>query len=134
MILREVAKQFFEKEQQIKVRIAEKHIDSYEELVQTLIEELVRDDKKLGFDPKRIKVVDFGEYQGTLVFVIGGTGYQPSDHWYVKVGYGSCSGCDTLQSIHDYSQLNKPPTPKQIKDYWTLMLHVVQGIRKMEDE
>ena len=30
-------------------------------------------------------------------------GYQPSDYWYVRVSYGSCCGCDTLQSITDCS-------------------------------
>lgn len=83
-------------------------------------------------DPDRIVEIDHGEYQGTLVFVVGGSGYQPSDYWYVKVGYGSCSGCDTLESIRGYS--DDPPTESQVADYLTLALHVVQGLKKMGDE
>lgn len=52
--------------------------------------------------PERIHQIDDGDYQGTLIFVIGAGGYQPSRYWYVKVGYGSCSGCDTLQAIRGY--------------------------------
>lgn len=37
------------------------------------------------------------------VYVIPEECYQPSDYWYVRVAYGSCCGCDTLQSITDCS-------------------------------
>ena len=37
---------------------------------------------------ERIHRIDDGDYQGTLVFVIGGKGYQLSTYWYVKVSYG----------------------------------------------
>jgi hypothetical protein len=83
-------------------------------------------------DPDRIHEIDDGDYQGTLVFVVAATGYQPSRYWYVKVGYGSCSGCDTLQSICDYS--SGPPTTEQIDQYMTLALHVVQRFKEMQDE
>lgn len=53
--------------------------------------------------PDYITVVDYGDYQGTMVFVIGEDTYQPSRHWYLVTGYGSCSGCDELQAIFDYS-------------------------------
>jgi len=79
----------------------------------------------------RIVEIDHGEYQGTLVYVIGTEGYQPNEYWYVKIWYGSCSGCDTLESIHQYA--HKSPTESQIKDYMTLALHVVQGLKKMDD-
>lgn len=52
-------------------------------------------------DHERVTRIDHGHYQGTLVFVVGGEGYQPYRHWYVKVGYGSCSGCDALESARD---------------------------------
>lgn len=107
-----------------------KHPGSYMEIVKAVIEivsdESLYDDSP---DPNRIHEIDDGDYQGTLLYVIGAMGYQPSDYWYVKVWYGSCSGCDTLQGICDYS--DEPPTPTQVAEYMTLALHVVQGLKKM---
>ena len=80
-------------------------------------------------DPERVHEIDDGNYQGTLVYVIGSTGYQPDDYWYVKVGYGSCSGCDTLESIRKYT--DDKPTAYQVKKYMTLALHIIQGMRAM---
>ena len=85
-------------------------------------------------DPQRIHSIDDGDYQGTLVYVIGAMGYQPSDYWYVKVYYGSCSGCDTLQSImYDgrYGEDGDTPSEDQINQYMTLALHIVQGLKEM---
>lgn len=55
-------------------------------------------------------------------------GYQPSDYWYVRVSYGSCCGCDTLQSITDCSG------DTALDDLMTLALHIVQGLKKMDGE
>lgn len=82
-------------------------------------------------DPENITTIDHGEYQGTLVFVIAETGYQPSTYWYVKVSYGSCSGCDTFQAICGWGD---EVTDQEAMDYWTLALHIVQNIKKMGDD
>ena len=109
-----------------------KHPDSYSDIVKTLISVLSAGED-YGFpDPDRIHTIDDGDYQGTLVFVIAGKGYQPSDYWYVKVSYGSCSGCDTLQAIRGYG--DRVPTESQAKRYFTLALHVMQGLKEMGDE
>lgn len=81
-------------------------------------------------DENRIVEIDHGLYQGTLVYVIGAGGYQPSDYWAVKVWYGSCSGCDTLESI-SYSGES---LEVKIKDYMTLALHIVQGLKRIDTE
>ena len=83
-------------------------------------------------DPERITTINHGDYQGTLVFVIACKGYQPGTYWYVNVYYGSCSGCDTLESIRGYS--DEPPTAQQLDDYMTLALDVVQGLKEMGEE
>lgn len=58
-------------------------------------------------DYERIVEIDHGDYQGTLVYVIAETGYQPRDYWYVRVGYGTCSGCDELQAILEGGTFNE---------------------------
>lgn len=109
------------------------HPEDYTAIVGAVLE-VVRDaDKWCKPDLNRITKIDHGDYQGTLVYVIAEEGYQPSTYWYVKVGYGSCSGCDTLEGIREYS--DEKPTDSQVAQYMTLALHVVQGLKKMgEDE
>src|ERR1035437_5834 len=103
---------------------------SYEGIVEVVVDAIFDADDGSPH-PKRIHTINDGDYQGTLLFVIGAIGYQPSDYWFVKVGYGSCSVCDTLQAIRGYS--GDPLTPGQIDDYWTLALHIVQGLTAMQD-
>lgn len=83
-------------------------------------------------DPKRIHAIDDGDYQGTLVFVIASQDYQPDNYWYVRIAYGSCSGCDTLQAISEYS--GETPTEGQVDQYMTLATHILQGLKRMGDD
>lgn len=107
------------------------HPSNYIDIIRKIVQ-VITTYEYSDIDPDRIHKIDDGEYQGTLVFVIGSKGYQPYDYWYTKVGYGSCSGCDTLQNINNYS--NDPPTLEQQKEYNILALHIVQQLRKMHDE
>ncbi len=109
-----------------------KHPKDYKEVVRSVVEML--SDASNAYDspdPERIHEIDDGDYQGTLVYVIGGSGYQPSRYWYVKVSYGSCSGCDTLEGIRNYR--DESPDEGQVREYMTLALHIVQGLREMGD-
>ena len=47
-----------------------------------------------------ITVIDNGDYQGTIMFLIPFDTYQPCEWEYLMtyIGYGSCSGCDALQA------------------------------------
>jgi hypothetical protein len=83
-------------------------------------------------DPNRVHEIDDGDYQGTLVYIIASKGYQPSNYWSVKVSYGSCSGCDTLQRILDYGR--EPLNEDQLDGLMTLALHIVQGIRPLQGD
>ena len=58
-------------------------------------------------DVERIHEIDDGDYQGTLLYLIPCDRYQPEAYEYLMtyVGYGSCSGCDALQSIQMYTQI-----------------------------
>ena len=121
---------FNSKKDWVESQFKEKHPDSYKDIVKIVIQTLTGTSDYCP-DPERIHCVDDGNYQGTLLFVIGAEGYQPDNYWFVKVGYGSCSGCDTLQAIHHYS--DEPPNDEQVKDYMTLALHVVQGLKSMNN-
>ena len=131
-MIQEFVDKFMAEKDKLAQIFREKRPEDYKELVAAVISVIGGDDEYELPDKNRIHQIDDGDYQGTLVFVIAARGYQPSDYWYVKVWYGSCSGCDTLQGISGYS--DDPPTDEQINDYMTLALHVVQRLKKMGDE
>lgn len=81
-------------------------------------------------DPQRIHEIDDGDYQGTLLFVIPADEYQPWNYWYVKVCYGSCSGCDTLMAILDGDYGDT--IDEKVDSLFTLALHIVQGLKRMD--
>jgi len=110
---------------------------SYSDIVKAVVTMLHDEDDYGSIDPERIHSIDDGDYQGTLVFVIGASGYQPSDYWYVKVGYGSCSGCDTLEAItegdygHESEEEAQAWKKEAVDGLMTLALHVLQGLKKI---
>ncbi len=114
--------------EEVAAGFAAKEPSSYKDVVTAVVRLLhdhTEDDYGEQPDPERIVEIDHGDYQGTLLYVIGATGYQPSTYWAVSVGYGSCSGCDTLCGIIDSADDDKVP------QYVTLALHVVQGLKKI---
>lgn len=78
--------------------------------------------------------IDDGDYQGTLLYIIHRGCYQPGIRDYILtfVNYGSCSGCDTLQGIHQYS--DDLPSEEQVAEYMTLALHILQNCRPLIEE
>jgi hypothetical protein len=123
---------FMERKGEIRDKWRQEPPGSYIDVVKGVVEILPENNWGQKPDPERIHQIDDGDYQGTLVFVIGSTGYQPSDYWNVMVGYGSCSGCDTLEAIRSWR--DGPVTERQLDDYMSLALHVVQGLRSMGEE
>ena len=107
------------------------HPEDYKAVVAAVVRVIAGPDHHGAPDADRIHQIDDGNYKGTLVFVVAENGYQPSEYWYVKVSYGSCSGCDTLEGIRGYS--GPAPTEGQIDGYMTLALHVVQGLKLMAE-
>ena len=128
-MIEKFTKQYFTNLQVLKEKFQQKHPESYKELVKNVIEVLT-DDEYDSIDPDRIHEINDGDYQGTLVYVIAAKGYQPSKYWYCRISYGSCSGCDTLESIKNYDY-DTPPDEEQVKQYMQLACHVVQQLKEM---
>lgn len=110
--------------------------DSYELLVRRLFDIVINpsiENDYYRFDTKNILIIDDGDYQGTLVFILHIDTYQPSveDYVYTNTYYGSCSVCDTLQGIHGYE--DGLPDEEQVKDYMRLCLHLLQRCNFMID-
>ena len=108
-------------------QFSEKEPDSYEDIFRQTIEMMFNDYKEYSYpDFKRITVIDHGEYQGTLVFVVGGCEYQTSNYWMTSVDYGSCSGCDTFEAYSDWDNPEES-APHMI----TMALHMIEGMKKI---
>lgn len=109
---------------------------SYDGLVRLLFAKVINpaieaDFEKFAIGYDDIYFIDDGNYQGTLVFILHRDTYQPcaSDYVYTNVYYGSCSYCDTLQSIRGWE--DGLPNEQQVKDYMTLCLHLLQRCNYM---
>ena len=104
-------------------------------LIQYVLNKGLNDDcDEIKINPDTLTEIDFGDYQGTLIYVFAEDTYQPSTNetFYTSVGYGSCSGCDTLQSIQEYG-LEESPNEEQVEDYMKLSLDILQKINRFKD-
>lgn len=107
---------------------------NYDYLVKLVIKYILNpslgDEYGVKFDADHITIIDNGDYQGTLLFMIPREVYQPNagDYLLTYADYGSCSGCDTLLAIQDWG--DKLPTEDQVKDYMTLCKDLVCNIVK----
>jgi len=133
-MIKEFVNKFMESKPHLKEQFSLEHPGGYKDIVKAVVSVLANED---GYswdqpDPERIHEIDDGDYQGTLVYVIAAKDYQPHEYWYVRISYGSCSGCDTLEAIRGYS--DEKPTEDQVKQYMTLALHVVQEMKRMDGE
>lgn len=128
-MIQEFVDRFMANKSQLESAFSVTHPDNYDDLVKAVVTVLATNDHYDSMDPERITRIDHGDYQGTLLYIIGAQGYQPSTYWSVKVSYGSCSGCDTLQAIQGYD--GSTPTSDEIEQYMTLALHIVQGLKEI---
>lgn len=117
-----------ERKHELRKQLSQRHPSNYKELVTSVVR-LFDDDEYGCPDPSKIVEVNHGGYQGTLVYLIPEKTYQPHEYWYVRVYYGSCSGCDTLKAIRSYS--DELPAKSQVDQYMTIALHIVQNLRQM---
>ena len=95
----------------------------YKDIVKLAVENILNDDDDdYDWDVENITEIDNGDYQGTLLYLIPLKTYQPSEDEYLMtyVGYGSCSGCDTLQSIQ-YGSTDE----NKINDYVKLCRDII---------
>lgn len=124
-------------EQAIKNKGKEMNSCGYNEIVEMTVEHIFNGsdneayDLWADWDIKKITQIDNGHYQGTQLYIIPLNTYQPSEGDYLMtyVGYGSCSGCDSLQSIQTWND-DEPLTNNQVKQYMMLCKDIVQNTIK----
>lgn len=133
-MIKEFVEIFINNQEKLKEIYRETKPENYIDIVKSTIK-LISDNCNNVYldlpDPENIIEINHGDYHGTFVYVIPSDNYQPNNYWYVKVEYGSCSHCDTLEEIHSQNY-DEVPTEQQLKDYVTLSLHIVQRLKQME--
>jgi len=106
---------------------------SYDDVVVAVLSAMrlaVPEGERIHFpDPACTTVIEGVGYQGVSVYVLR-TSEGDDPEWYVRVGYGTCSHCDTLDSI----EYGDTPESREasIDQCMTLALHIVQNIREFE--
>lgn len=100
-------------------------------LVKKTVNTILNDNGVVTYSIDNITEINNGDYQGTLLYVIPEETYQPSEYEYLMtyVSYGSCSGCDTLQSIQSLS-CDTVPTEEQLREFTKLCMYIIQNIIK----
>ena len=129
---------YMKNKEQLREVFRKGHPADYMEVVRNVVAVLGEDDDYNTPYPDMITQVGTPDYSGNYLFVVEG---DYGKFWCVVVAYGSCSACDTLQSIkydgsdydEDGEQLNSV-SEKQLDGYMTLALHIVQKLKALHDE
>lgn len=108
------------------------YASTYEQLVTTVVNTVLNSHDKYTFVTDEMVVIDHGDYQGTQIFILHLDTYQPGveDYIFTNNYYGSCSGCDALQRISDYSD-DHLPNEEQVDDFMLLCLGLIQSFQYM---
>ena len=77
-----------------------------------------------------ITEIGYGNYQGTLLYLIPFRKYYPAEYEYLMtyVDYGSCSGCDTLQAIQSWG--DGLLSESQVNNFMTLCKDILTNTIK----
>lgn len=125
-MIKEVIEDFERAKENIRDIIIEKHPEDYEYLVRLVFDCINKGDgySFLRATPElnQLECIQNGDRQGSLLYV--SPDRNNNGFFIVCIYYGSCSGCDTLERIREYS--NNKPSPQQVEDYLTLCLHIAQ--------
>ena len=118
------------------LRFVDLHDQTYESLLALTVTHILNDGKTeaeifgdMIWDAGEITTIDNGDYQGTLLFLIPRSTYQPSEYEYLMtyIGYGSCSCCDHLQGIEpDYDEV----TDEDIANFMSLCKDFITNMIK----
>ena len=128
-MIAEFIETFMTKSKLLEERFIEKFPSSYYDVMYETIKLLNDPADYESPDPERIQKISDSGHHGNLFFIVGDCDYEPGKHWIIKLAYGSCSACDTLEKLKFTKELGNED--KAIKGVMTLALHIVQQIREV---
>lgn len=118
----------------IEDKVENKYIFGYRDLLAMILKYVINDkDYEYDFSTENIKVIDDGDYEGTLIYVFHKKIYCPNeyDYYFTCTYYGSCSFCDTMMAINDIISSDKGKKDIAVRDLMTEALHLIQNMRKL---
>jgi hypothetical protein len=110
---------------------------AYEELFKKVFELVVTQPREqtnwssCEWDWDRFQIINHGDYQGEMIFIMVPDTYQPSlfsDYYFTGVTYGSCSACDTMQWV----QYELKTKHEKIQALMNAALHIVQSTKTFQ--
>ena len=123
---------FTANKKQLEERYKEEHPTDYAQIVKDVIR-LINPEKEYALpDYDRITEIDYGAEQGTLLYVIGAAGHIPSNHWYLRVWYGSRRWWDSNFEHMKEDSDGEKPNDYQVEYYMTLAAQIVERLKKMK--
>ena len=126
-MITEYVDRFQEIKQELLEYFSKEEPSSYEAILEKTLEFMFPNKDYGDPDYSNIHIIDDGDYQGTLIFVIPEYGYQPYKYWSVKVAYGSCSGCDTYRAYSTWGEDPQESAPHML----TMAMHMIQSIKEL---
>lgn len=137
-MIKEFVQQWDERKHILEEWLKENKPSQYEDIYKKLFELVITQPNGYADDWnwERFRVIDDGDYQGNLIFILCNDSYQPDlrDYIFTEVSYGSCSGCDTFEHISSLSWDEDKNTDEQVNQYMTLALHMVQETKTFKSE
>lgn len=106
------------------------------QLINLVINPCINDGYEGALQADSVTVIDNGDYQGTQIFIIPYDVYQPNEEEYVytHVGYGSCSGCDTLLNALSLSDYDEKLSDGTVDMLMVLALHLIENFKPLAPE
>ena len=136
-MVKEFVQQWDERKHLLEKWLKENQPSEYEDIYRKLFELVITKPNGYADDWnwERFRVIDDGDWQGNLIFILCNDSYQPNlrDYIFTEVDYGSCSGCDTFEHIRDLAWEDKN-TDEQVNQYMTLALHMIQETKTFKSE
>ena len=137
-MIKEFVQQWDERKHLLEDWLKENEPSEYEDIYKKLFELVVTKPNGYADDWnwERFRVIDDGDYQGNLIFILCNDSYQPDlrDYIFTEVSYGSCSGCDTFEYIRNLFFDEGVNTDEQVNQYMTLALHMLQETKTFKSE
>jgi hypothetical protein len=120
---------YMSKADKLRAAWSETEPQSYLEIVQGVVKQLESEDPLDDTCPRVSEIIElkFRRFSGDYFYLLPCNRKEGSSVWWVAVEYGSCSACDTMQSI-DLLESKE----ERLNAYMTLALHVVQEIKQIE--
>ena len=135
-MIKEIISVWEERKDVLRKELVHSPIFSYKKLVEKIVDIFLNHESQL-YDLEKMRVIDDGDYQGTLIFIIPENTYQPNvnEYLYTYVYYGSCCGCDIMEDIQAQydSSKSKETYDEVISDLMILSLHLIQRFKRMGD-